>query len=172
MDRQDFTSRTRRLLGSAQCDALAAAGYVHYEVSNFAMKGYESRHNLNYWKRGEYIGVGVSASSFIGGRRFTNTFKIDEYINAVIINKFPEISSDEITGDDAEFEFIMLGLRTENGISVKKFNKEFGVNFTEKYAEPLRKKAKYLDFDGDRLKIKDEYLYVQNGIILELMISR
>ncbi|MBQ8427108.1 MAG: radical SAM family heme chaperone HemW, partial [Clostridia bacterium] len=95
---------------------LNGKGFNRYEVSNFAMKGYESKHNLNYWKRGEYIGVGVSASSFIDGRRFTNSFKIDEYINAIILNKNPEISSDMIDGDDAKFEFIMLGLRTTNGI--------------------------------------------------------
>ena len=148
---------------------LKEKGFYRYEVSNFAKKGYESRHNLNYWKRGEYIGVGVSASSFMDGRRFTNSFKIDEYINAVILNKAPEISSDEIVGDDAEFEFIMLGLRTENGISVKEFDKTFGTDFKTKYAKPLKKKEKYLDFDGDRLKIKEDYLYVQNGIIMEFM---
>ncbi|MDY6368139.1 MAG: radical SAM family heme chaperone HemW [Clostridia bacterium] len=144
-------------------------GFYRYEVSNFAKPGYESKHNLNYWERGEYIGVGVSASSFINGRRFTNTFKIDEYINSVILKKFPEISSDDIVGDDAEFEFIMLGLRTAKGISVKKFEKEFGVNFNEKYAAALKKNAEFLDYDGDNLKIKDEYLYVQNGIIMEFM---
>ena len=148
---------------------LKGKGFYRYEVSNFSMKGFESRHNLNYWRRGEYIGVGVSASSFMDGRRFTNTFKIDEYINAVILNKFPEISSDEIDGDDAEFEFIMLGLRTEDGISVKEFEDKFGVNFADKYSSALKKKEKFLDFDGDRLKIKDEYLYVQNDIILEFM---
>ena len=63
----------------------------------------------------------------------------------------------------------MLGLRTENGISVKDFNETFGVDLTEKYKTALTKNQKYLDFDGDKLKIKDEYLYVQNGIILEFM---
>ena len=148
---------------------LKEKGFDRYEVSNFAVKGYESKHNLNYWRRGEYIGVGVSASSFIDGRRFTNTFKIDEYINAVILNKFPEISSDEITGDDAEFEFIMLGLRTAEGISVARFNKIFGVNFDERYKDALKKNEKYLERVGDNLKIKDEYLYVQNGIIMQFM---
>ena len=148
---------------------LKEKGFNRYEVSNFAKKGYESRHNLNYWKRGEYIGIGVAASSFMDGRRFTNSFKIDEYINAVILNKAPEISSDVIEGNDAEFEFIMLGLRTQNGISVKEFNAAFGVDFATKYAEPLKKKEKYLSFDGETLKIKDEYLYVQNGIIMEFM---
>lgn len=148
---------------------LKSKGIYRYEVSNFCVPGYESRHNLNYWKRGEYIGAGVSASSFFNGRRITNTFKIDEYINAVICNVTPDIANDVIEGDDAEFEFIMLGLRTENGISVKEFNKLFGVDFAEKYKAELAKKRPYLEFDGDMLKIKEEYIYVQNDIILEFL---
>lgn len=144
-------------------------GLNRYEVSNFAVSGYESKHNLNYWKRGEYIGVGVSASSFIDGRRFTNSFKIDEYINAIILNKNPEISSDMIEGDDAKFEFIMLGLRTANGISIDEYNKTFNADFDTEYKEVLSKKSQFLVRDGDTLTIKDEYLYVQNDIILAFL---
>jgi oxygen-independent coproporphyrinogen-3 oxidase len=144
-------------------------GFNRYEVSNFALDGYRSRHNLNYWKRGEYIGVGVSASSFMQGRRFTNTFNVTEYINAVIFNKSPEISSDIIEGDDAKFEFIMLGLRTSDGISIKEYNALFNADFDLEYSKVLKKKEKYLNRDGDRLTIKDEYLYVQNDIILDFM---
>ena len=144
-------------------------GFLRYEVSNFALKGYESKHNLNYWRRGEYVGVGVSASSFVNGRRFTNTFKIDEYLNAVIYNKNPEISSDVIEGDDARFEFIMLGLRTEKGISLKEFNETFNADFINDYKDVLNKKSAFLILDGENLKIKEEYLYVQNDIILSFM---
>ena len=148
---------------------LKEKGFNRYEVSNFSKAGYESRHNQNYWDRGEYIGLGLSASSFINDRRFTNTFNLTEYINAIIYNKSPEVASDEIVGDDAEFEFIMLGLRTEKGISISKFNKTFNVDFKEKYKKPLNKKQVYLEFDGETLKIKPEYIYVQNGIIMEFM---
>ncbi len=144
-------------------------GFYRYEVSNFAKEGYESKHNYNYWKRGEYIGVGVSASSFINNRRFTNSFNLNEYMNAIIYNKSPEISSDEITGEDACFEFIMLGLRTEKGISVKEFNKTFNQDFEEKYKDVLLKKKDFLIRDGDMLRIKEEYIYVQNDIILSFM---
>lgn len=148
---------------------LKEKGFDRYEVSNFAKDGFYSRHNMNYWKRGEYIGVGVSASSFMDNRRFTNTFKIDEYMNAVIYNKSPEISSDVIEGEDAKFEFIMLALRTANGIDVEEFNKIFNADFDREYSEPLRKKGKYLERKENKLKIKDEYLFVQNDIILEFM---
>lgn len=148
---------------------LKEKGFYRYEVSNFAMSGYESRHNLNYWQRGEYIGVGVSASSFINGRRFTNTYSIDEYMNAIIFNRTAEISSDVIEGKDAEFEFIMLALRTEKGLSVTKYKELFGKDFNTEYKETLKRQENYLEFSGDALKIKDDYLYVQNGIIMDFI---
>ena len=150
-------------------DYLKEKGFYRYEVSNFCREGYESRHNLNYWKRGEYIGCGVSASSFMNGRRFTNSYNLDEYMNAVIFNKSPEISSDEIDENDAKFEVIMLGLRTKYGVDIAKFNKEFNADFDTEYKSALKKNAEYLRRDGDILAIKDEYLYVQNGIITEFM---
>ena len=100
---------------------LAEKGYKRYEVSNFCKDGFYSRHNLNYWKRGEYIGFGVSASSFIKERRFTNTEKIDEYTACIIRGKVAEIFSEDIEGDEREFEYIMLGLRTADGISFADF---------------------------------------------------
>ncbi len=148
---------------------LKEKGFDRYEVSNFAKNGFYSRHNMNYWQRGEYIGVGVSASSFMENRRFTNTFKIDEYMNAIIYNKNPEISSEIIEGEDAKFEFIMLGLRTTNGISIDKFNKTFSSDFMAEYGDILKQKSKFLSVDGDTLRIKDKYLYVQNDIILSFM---
>ena len=148
---------------------LADRGFYRYEISNFAKKGFESKHNLNYWKRGEYIGAGVSASSFIDGRRFTNTYSIDEYCNAIIFNKNPEISSEIIEGDDAEFEYVMLGFRTTQGIDEKEFEDLFKENFQTKYADALKKKGRFLEKKDGRIKIKDEYLYVQNGILMDFM---
>lgn len=148
---------------------LKEKGFSRYEVSNFAIPGYESRHNMNYWKRGEYIGVGVSASSFMENRRFTNTFKIDEYLNSVIFNKSPEISSEVIEKEDAKFEFIMLGLRTVKGISISEFNKLFDADLLKEYKDVLSKKSAFLTIEGDRLSIKEEFLYVQNDIILAFL---
>lgn len=148
---------------------LKEKGFNRYEISNFAKSGFESKHNLNYWERGEYIGLGVSASSFIDGRRWTNTFKIDEYLNAIIYNKAPEVSSDLIEGDDAEFEYIMLGLRTAKGISKVEYKKLFNKDFDKEYSLALQEKAQFLISDDKKLKIKDEYIYVQNDIVLAFM---
>ena len=138
-------------------------------MSNFCKDGYYSRHNLNYWKRGEYIGFGVAASSFIGERRFTNTEKIDEYVACIMRDKVAEIFSENIEGDEREFEFVMLGLRTAAGISFADYKKRFGFDFTEKYAKKMATVKKYLDETEDGIAIKPEYLFVQNEIIIHFM---
>ena len=149
---------------------LKEKGYERYEVSNFAKKGFESRHNQNYWRRGEYIGFGVSASSFIAGRRFTNTENIDEYIHCLLNGKYAEIASDEITGKDAKDEFVMLALRTTRGVVKKEYAAAFGSEFTDDYASAMKKEAKFICEDDERVRIKDEYLYVQNSVIVEFMV--
>ncbi len=144
-------------------------GFKRYEVSNFCKDGFYSRHNLNYWKRGEYLGFGVSASSFIGERRFTNTEKIDEYVACIMRDKVAEIFSEKIEGDEREFEFIMLGLRTADGISFDDYRSRFGGNFKEKYAKKIAATRKYLNETEKGVAIKPEYLFVQNEIIIQFM---
>ena len=151
-------------------DYLKSRGFERYEISNFAKPGYQSKHNLNYWKRGEYVGLGVSASGFIDERRYTNLYKIDDYINSIIVNKLPEAVSDYIDNNTAKSEFIMLGLRTKYGININEFNARFNADFGKDYRKPLNKEKEYLDFDGVTLKIKDEYIYVQNEIVSEFFI--
>lgn len=151
------------------CSLLKERGYRRYEVSNFAQKGYESKHNLNYWKRGEYIGFGVSASSFMCGKRFTNTFDLDEYMKCILSGFLPVIESEDVSEEDAKFEFIMLGMRTAYGVSSAEYRKAFGSEWKEDFAEAYRKTAQYLEEEGDIARIKDEYLYVQNTILTEYM---
>ncbi len=145
---------------------LEEKGFKRYEVSNFAIPGYESKHNLNYWKRGEYIGVGVSASSFMCGRRFTNSFDLDEYMKCLISGFFPVVSNEEVTKKEAKFEFVMLALRTTDGLSMQEYKNTFGVSLAEDFPNALKKSVNYLQLDGDRLTIKEEYLYVQNSILM------
>ena len=144
-------------------------GFDRYEVSNFAVKGFESRHNMNYWKRGEYIGFGVAASSFIDGRRFTNAFTIDEYVHSILNGKYAEVSSETVEGDDAKFEFAMLALRTSYGVNLKDYKDAFGTDFVADFAQALKSQSDYLDVTPARVKIKDEYLYVQNSILMAFM---
>ncbi len=145
---------------------LKEKGFERYEISNFAIPGFESRHNLNYWERGEYIGVGVSASSFIAERRLTNTFDLDEYMKCLISGFFPAVSNEGVALHEAKFEFVMLSLRTTKGLSMQAYKDKFGVALAEDFPNALKKSVKYLELDGDRLKIKDEYLFVQNSILM------
>ena len=124
---------------------------------------------MNYWKRGEYIGFGVAASSFIDERRFTNTEKISEYTACILRNKVAEIFSENIEGDEREFEFIMLALRTTDGLNFADFEKAFNVSFPEKYANKIKAEEKYLDIADEKISIKPEYLFVQNEIIINFM---
>lgn len=149
------------------CARLAEEGYFRYEVSNFCKKGYESRHNLNYWKRGEYVGLGVSASSFFSGRRLLNTTDLDEYMKCVLSGFFPVIDSEDIGEREARFEFVMLGLRTVYGISSAEYKKTFGTDWKEDFAEAYRKTRQYLAEEDGFVRIKDEYLFVQNQILSE-----
>ena len=148
---------------------LKEKGYTRYEVSNFALEGYESRHNLNYWKRGEYIGFGVAASSFMLGQRFTNTFDLDEYMKCIISGFYPAITCDKVTEGEAKFEYVMLGLRTRYGFSTKAYKKQFGTNVGDDFPNAFKKSLQYLELDGDVVRIKVEYLYVQNSVLMPFL---
>lgn len=148
---------------------LKEKGFKRYEISNFAIPGYESRHNLNYWRRGEYIGVGVAASSFMRGKRFTNTFDLDEYMKCIISGFYPAVTSEQVEEKDAKFEFVMLALRTEQGLNLQTYKDTFGCALAEDFPVALKKTVQYLCLDGDYLKIKDEYLYVQNSVLMHFM---
>lgn len=148
---------------------LAERGYKRYEISNFCKEGFESRHNMNYWQRGEYIGIGLAASSFMNGKRFTNTFNLDDYMKCVISGFFPAVDCEEVSETDAKFEKVMLALRTSKGLSLSDYKKEFSSDLEEDFPSALAKTRKYLDEDGDIIRIKDEYLYVQNQILMPFM---
>ncbi|MBP5308866.1 MAG: radical SAM family heme chaperone HemW [Clostridia bacterium] len=148
---------------------LEKRGFYRYEVSNFAKKGCESRHNLNYWQRGEYVGLGVAASSHVKNRRFTNTAVIDEYIKCILSGHFAEISSEEISGDEIRSEYVMLALRTAAGIDLAEFEKLFGKPFEKQFEKQLETQGRYMEFTGGRVRIKPEYLFVQNSVIINFI---
>ncbi len=148
---------------------LRELGFGRYEVSNFCKKGRESRHNLNYWRRGEYIGVGVSASSHINNVRFTNTFDLDEYFKCILSGNFAVIDSCETKGGDIKDEYIMLALRTSDGIDRAEYRRLFGTDFVRDCAEGIKRVGRFLEITPGRVKIDDGHLFVQNGIIIELL---
>lgn len=101
--------------------------YNHYEISNFSKEGYESKHNMNCWEQKEYLGCGIAAHSYYDNKRFSNTIKLEEYINN-IKNKQVEknITVNEIQSkEDKEKEYVLLGMRKINGVNLNKFEEKF-----------------------------------------------
>lgn len=145
---------------------LQEAGFERYEVSNFSKKGKESRHNLNYWRRGEYIGFGVSASSCINNVRFTNTFDLDEYFKCILSDNFAVIDSENIDKEGQKEEYIMLALRTARGLDLSDYREKFCADFEEEYASVLQKLAPFFQKKAGFIFIKPEHLYVQNSLII------
>ena len=146
---------------------LKELGFDRYEVSNFCKDGKRSRHNMNYWQRGEYIGFGVAASSHIKNVRLTNTFNLDEYFKCILSNHFAVIDREEIDLNGQREEAIMLALRTADGLDIQEFNRKYDCDFKRDFSIALKKNAAYLEEADGRIKIKDEYLFVQNNIICD-----
>ncbi len=141
------------------CNKLKQAGFKHYEISNFAKAGHEGKHNLNYWKCREYLGFGPSAHSFFEGERFYYPNDISAYIeNLVAI-------SDGAGG--GEQEYIMLGLRTADGISNTQFKKLFSKALPKSIHDLalLYQKNKLCITDGDKITLTDQGMLVSNSII-------
>ena len=155
--------------------SLGALGYRHYEISNYAKPGYESKHNMKYWQLEEYIGVGLSAHSFFEGERFYNfadrfdPSSLKDYIN----NKSLKIKEDEREIDDLLFEYVMLGLRTTMGISLSDFEKRFNKSFIDGRESRIGAfvNNNLAILDNDRFYLTERGMFVSNSIICELLKS-
>ena len=90
-------------------------------------------------------------------------------MKCILSGFIPAVDSEGVLKKDAMFEKIMLALRTENGLDITEFEREFSVSFTDKYRTALQKNKEYLQVKGSRLSIKEQYLYVQNGILMSFM---
>ena len=142
------------------------AGYRHYEISNFARGGRESKHNSKYWRLDEYLGLGLAAHSDFGGKRLENTRDMERYLGGEWLQAASDISNSE-----REFEFLMLGLRTADGISKSEFLARFGVDFDEKYGKKVEKfkKMGYFCEKGDALALTESGFEVSNAILTEIL---
>ncbi|TAL23337.1 MAG: hypothetical protein EPN94_09580, partial [Nitrospirae bacterium] len=146
-------------------DYFAGCGYEHYEISNFALRGFRCIHNMNYWDRGEYVGAGAGAHSFIRGFRSRNTDSIKKYIEITGGGKIPEIESIKLTLSDEIKEFIFLGLRKTEGISILKA-KELGIVFPGACKELIDKG--YLEITEGLLRLTRKGLPLSNMVIVRI----
>lgn len=148
-------------------DMLGKAGYFHYEISNYAKCECESRHNLNYWHDGEYIGVGVSAYSYYRGERYGNTKSISDYLQNKNIVEYREI----IDLQTEKYEYVMLAMRLGSGFSLSDYKARFGEDFVlgrEEIITELLTRG-YMKMENDRIFLTDRGLYVSNYILTELL---
>lgn len=156
----------------AVVNTLSEAGYVRYEVSNFAKPGFVCKHNLTYWTRNEYLGLGVSAHSYIDGVRFFNTENLQSYCECVETkNKAPVSSVTKLTTAEKKEEAVMLSLRTNEGLSTKAYEEEFHENFLAKHKDQLASfiKLGFLTIDREgNIKATAKGYLVLNKLILEL----
>ena len=147
-------------------DYLELKGYKHYEISNFAKKGFESEHNLNCWNQEEYIGFGVAAHSYIENRRFCNTSNIQEYIQNCNNHEFEKnININEIQSkEDKMKEFFIIGLRKIDGIAIQNFENKFNENPIIIFRKELQHlcEEKLLTIDGDTIKLTNKGLDFAN----------
>ena len=154
-------------------DILTKNGYKRYEISNFAKPTYESYHNKVYWKRKDYLGVGLAAHSYIDGTRFANTENLTEY-NEKLEKSFtiPTKYSKTLTTEEKKEEAVMLSLRTSDGLDLDAYKNEFGENFLakkkDKIAELIKIKFLILTKENKLVCTNSGYL-VLNKLVLELV---
>ncbi|NLO90918.1 MAG: hypothetical protein GX410_02835 [Elusimicrobia bacterium] len=155
-NRPDFI---RTLLETASSE-LQGAGYAHYEISNYAKPGFECRHNLNYWDNGEYLGLGCSAASHIGGVRKINGPMLDLYCKFIEEDNSSTFSCvEKLEGKEKLGETLMLGLRKLGGMSVtREMQAAFGRDFDELESQGLLLREK------DVIRLAAGAVYVSNAV--------
>lgn len=149
---------------------LAGAGYGRYEISNFALPGSECRHNLNYWDRGEYLGLGPAAWSYKSGRRYHNVADTAEYIRRLSAG-ISIIAGSEVPGEEqASRETLLLSLRTTKGLDLDRYRREYGflrAQRLEAAMGPLRE-AGLLSVRDGRAILSDRGILLANEALLRL----
>ena len=156
----------------ATAQILKEYGFEQYEISNYARKGRECRHNVGYWTRQDYLGFGLGASSLYGKERFANTADMKKYLeNSRNPEKIRE-KEPSLTREDEMAEFMFLGLRMTKGISKADFQKCFGCTIESVYGEVLEKYESMgllLEQDG-RIFLSREGIHVSNSIMAEFLL--
>ncbi len=149
-------------------DMLTEGGYEQYEISNFSLPGLQCRHNLNYWDRGEYLGIGAGAHSFLTGRRIANVCDVRQYIHDVELGALPIAEETLLTGRDEIEETLFLGLRKTEGFDIKLIP----ADTTEQLKEALEDLSHQglLNLSDGHIKLTRKGLIVCNAVIVRLML--
>jgi len=144
-----------------------ASGYEHYEISNLCLPGYESRHNTKYWIGAPYYGFGCSAHSFDGkDRRWSNERDVARYVELVEQQQNPIVEQVKLTPDEVRAEAVFLGMRMMRGVSVKQYQRMFGVDLRTEHRTDLERfrDAGLIEFDGDLLRLTSSGALLSNEV--------
>lgn len=146
-------------------ETLARHGFLQYEISNFALPGFACRHNIDCWRRKEYLGLGSAACGFLGNVRYQNPPSLSDYLAGA-----PETET-VLTPQDARFESVMLGLRLTEGVSEEDFYHMHGVTLRDAFGEKLKKPLRQglVVLENGRLRLTRRGMDVQNSVLVELL---
>jgi oxygen-independent coproporphyrinogen-3 oxidase len=156
---------------TATRERLAAAGFEQYEISNWARPGRASRHNLTYWRDGQWVGVGAGAASAYAGRRWKNTPVLERYIASVANTSRAMRAEDEAPDEFTRMlDHLTLGLRLREGVSFSGFSDRFGIQLTEVLGDTGKWLVAQglLELNDERLRIAADHQLVTNEILVRL----
>lgn len=168
---EETDEETSRLMYYTLKDKLEAAGYVHYEISNYSKPGFEALHNSSYWNGTPYMGIGAAAHSFDGKDRQWNVEDLNIYINKVEQGCLP--AEKEILNDKERYnDMVMLSLRTRKGIDMTLLEKTFGNDMAEycrRCASPFLRQHLLKESGHQHISLTREGLYVSDMVMSEMM---
>jgi oxygen-independent coproporphyrinogen III oxidase len=147
--------------------ALRTAGYEHYEISNWGLPGFRSRHNLKYWRREPYLGFGAGAHSFDGSKRWANLHDSARYAANIEQGISTREQQQDVTPDAALEEELFLGLRQLDGVDLAAIEASYHVDLSER-VRTLREQG-LVETTGTRLRLASDRLTVSNGVLVELL---
>mgnify|MGYP001222744710 FL=1 len=147
-------------------------GYDRYEISNYAKPGYACRHNEGYWRRVNYLGVGLGASSLIENQRFRNFSTYDAYMDAIQNQKLFHEEVESLSVTDEMEEFMFLGLRMMSGISREEFQKKFGKKIETVYEKQIQqlKKDGLIEFVENRIRLTKRGIDISNYVFEQFLL--
>lgn len=150
---------------------LKGKGFNHYEISNFSKPGYESKHNLIYWKAENYIGLGAGAHSYFNNRRYSNIENPMDYTTKILTNENTLKNIQEVAEADRISEYLILGLRLVDGICMHEFKRKFGRDILELYGGniDLLVNRELLSFSEGKIKLTRLGLDLANQVFVEFI---
>ncbi len=146
--------------------AMEKSGRHQYEISNFALEGHESRHNLMYWNNEHYFGFGAGASGYLGDRRYRNKGPIQHYLQPLRENQLPVLEVEELSRKNQIEEEMFLGLRKKEGVSKQRFYEKYQTELEELYGDVLAEleKEKLLINDKENLLLTPKGIFLGNNV--------